>query len=104
MDMHIPQALLRAAEPARPYPQPTADSSQYCFSDQLTARYDADTRALWICWTPTPRPSFNPELLRALDRCAQFIRAGEGFIPRDDSPAESSPIEYTVLASEVRGV
>jgi DSF synthase len=74
----------------------------------LSASYEADTHALWIRWTPSPRPSFNPELLRSLDRCAEFIRADDGFIRADPDSAEPHsdpmPIEYTVLSSGVPGV
>ena len=113
MDMHIPQALLQVAQTPRPYR--VADRPGYFFSEQLSATYEATNHALWIRWTPAPRPSFNPEVLRSLDRCAQFIRAndgfiraGDGFVPlADDTPEgkpQPMPIEYTVLCSGVPGV
>ena len=113
MDMHIPQALLQIAQEPRPYR--IANRPDYFFSEQLSASYEAAQHALWIRWTPSPRPSFNPEVLRSLDRCAQFIRAGDGFIRADDEltreaedtadpQAPSMPIEYTVLSSGVPGV
>jgi DSF synthase len=111
MDMHIPHALLKVAQEPRPYR--IADRPDYFFSEQLSATYEAANHALWIRWTPTPRPSFNPEVLRSLDRCAQFIRAGDGFIPRaddelprpdDEVKGQPMPIEYTVLSSGVPGV
>ncbi len=113
MDMHIPHALLQVAQEPRPYR--SASGPDYFFSEQLSASYQAANHALWIRWTPSPRPSFNPEVLRSLDRCAQFIRAGDGFIRADDDPirdgedsadaqATAMPIEYTVLSSGVPGV
>jgi DSF synthase len=113
MDMHIPHALLKVAQEPRPYR--IADRPDYFFSEQLSATYEAANHALWIRWTPTPRPSFNPEVLRSLDRCAQFIRAndgfirsGDGFAPHTEDTPEAAtgpmPIEYTVLCSGVPGV
>lgn len=106
MDMHIPQALLQVAQTPRPYR--LADRPGYFFSEQLSATYEASNQALWIRWTPAPRPSFNPEVLRSLERCAQFIRAGDGFVPQAEDTLEGTPqrmpIEYTVLCSGVPGV
>jgi len=113
MDMHIPQALLQVAQTPKPYR--LADRPGFFFSEQLSATYEAPNHALWIRWTPAPRPSFNREVLRSLDRCAQFIRAndgsvsaGDGFVPEaEDTPGEEPrpmPIEYTVLCSGVPGV
>ena len=82
MDMHVPQALLQVAQQPRPYR--ISNRPEYSFSEQLSASYEAASHALWIRWIPAPRPSFNPELLRSLDRCAQFIRADNGFIRADD--------------------
>lgn len=106
MDMHIPQALLQVAQAPSPYR--TSNRPEYFFSEQLSASYEAANHALWIRWTPSPRPSFNPGLLRSLDRCAEFIRADDGLI-RDsadklDAQADPMPIEYTVLSSGVPGV
>lgn len=107
MDMHLPQALLQVAQEPRPYR--IADRPDYFFSEQLSATYEADHHALWIRWRPSPRPSFNPEVLRSLDHCARFIRAGEGCLARteaaaEDQPEEPMPIEYTILSSGVPGV
>jgi DSF synthase len=98
MDMHLSQALLQVRQPPRPY-RTTDDPFEYRFSEQLGARYDADMHTLWIRWRPGPRPCFNPELLRSLDRCAEFIRNGD-----PDAHDGPIPIEYTVLISEVPGV
>jgi DSF synthase len=106
MDMHVPQALLQIAQEPRPYR--IADRPDYFFSEQLSATYEAQHHALWIRWTPSPRPSFNLEVLRSLDRCARFIRAGEGCLARTEDTLEEQsepmPIEYTVLCSGVPGV
>ena len=113
MDMHIPSAFLQVAQEPTPYR--STNRPDYFFSEQLSASYEAANHALWIRWTPSPRPSFNPELLRSLDRCAEFIRAddgfrrdGDGFIcNREDTlvaQRPAMPIEYTVLSSGVPGV
>jgi len=100
MDMHVPHALLQVAQEPRPYLS-AGDRPEYAFSEQLCAQYDAGTQALWVRWTPAPRPSFNPGLLRALSECARFIREHEGRLPHLGEPL---PVEYTVLASNVPGV
>jgi DSF synthase len=99
MDMHLPRALLDVEHPLPPY-RP-ADGTVYYFTDQLYAQYEPSTRAVWVRWTPAPRPSFNPGLLAALSQCAQFLRESECALPTAASPA---PLEYTVLASNVPGV
>lgn len=107
MDMHPPHALFQVAQEQPPYRFCTAETTEYRFSEQLSARYEHRNRALWVRWTPSPRPNFNPGLLRALDQCARFIRLGEGFLPPGDDVevgSEPNPIEYTVLRSCVPGV
>jgi len=100
MDMHVPHALLQVAQEPRPY-RTAQDQPEYYFSDQLRAQYDAGTQALWVRWTPAPRPSFNPGLLRALGACARFISEHEGELPH---LGDELPLDYTVLASDVPGV
>jgi DSF synthase len=52
-------------------------------------------------WNPTPRPNFNPELLRDLDRYCRFITRTGGEV---DCGGETEPVEYAILASRVPGV
>lgn len=99
MDMHLPPALLRAAQPAAPYGP--FGSARYIFSQQLHADYEHDSASLWVRWTPLPRPSFNPGLLSALSDCARFIQTSRGVIDCDGRPL---PVQYTVLASTIPGV
>src|SRR5688572_5245574 len=98
MDMHVPQALLRVTETPAPYP---AASPRYFFSPQLDAQYDCDSAALWVRWSPSPRPCFNPDLLSALSDCARLIEGSGGVLDWD---AQRLPVDYTVLASTVPGV
>jgi DSF synthase len=98
MDMHVPHALLRVTETPAPYP---AASPHYFFSPQLQAQYDCDTAALWVRWSPGPRPCFNPGLLSALSDCAQLIEGCGGVLDWD---AQRLQVEYTVLASTTPGV
>ena len=98
MDMNIPQELL---VPASPSAQPAAPSTEYFFSEQLSAVYDRDQRAMWLRWNPSPRPNFNPELLRDLDRYCQFMTHSGGAI---EWQGERGPLEYAVLASKMPGV
>lgn len=108
MDMNVPQAVLRvpvSAAESRPAIAPQAPSlagpSEYFFSEQLSAFYDRELRAMWLRWKPTPRPNFNPDLLRDLDRYCRFLTQTQG---RLDVGGEVEPIEYAILTSRVPGV
>jgi len=99
MDMHVPHALLQVEQPLAPYS--LANPTVYRFTEQLYAKYEPATRAVWVRWTPAPRPSFNPALLDALSQCASFLRTTAGALPAE---GRAAPMEYTVLASNVPGV
>src|SRR5688572_8228370 len=99
MDMQIPDALLRVTQPPADYR--VAGSPGYAFSRQLNAQYHPETAALWVRWSPAPRPCFNPGLLRALGDCARLIEAGRGALAWN---GERLPLHYTVLASSTPGV
>jgi DSF synthase len=108
MDMNVPQAVLRvpvSAVESRPASAPQAPSlagpSEYFFSEQLSAFYDRELRAMWLRWKPTPRPNFNPDLLRDLDRYCRFLTQTQGRLEID---GQSEPIEYAILTSRVPGV
>jgi DSF synthase len=98
MDMNIPQEVFA---PGSSSTQPGTPSTEYFFSEQLSALYDRNQRAMWLRWNPSPRPNFNPELLRDLDRYCQFMAHTGGAI---ESHGERAPLEYAVLASKVPGV
>ena len=98
MDMNVPRELLI---PATPGAQPAAPSTEFFFSEQLSALYDGEQRSMWLRWNPRPRPNFNPELLQDLDRYCQFMAHSGGAI---ECQGERMPLEYAVLASKVPGV
>lgn len=99
MDMKIPQALLKV--PASTGAEPAGEATEYFFSEQLSAFFDREQHAMWLRWNPTPRPNFNPDLLRDLDRYCRFITHTGGEV---DCGGESAPVEYAILASKVPGV
>jgi DSF synthase len=99
MDMNIPQELLRV--PATTGAEPAGEATEYFFSEQLSAFFDREQHAMWLRWNPTPRPNFNPDLLRDLDRYCRFITHTGGEV---DCGGESAPVEYAILASKVPGV
>ncbi|HUF21679.1 MAG TPA: crotonase/enoyl-CoA hydratase family protein [Burkholderiales bacterium] len=107
MDMNIPQALLNIPAVDLPLsPRPVANlpehgPSEYFFSEQLSAFFDQELRAMWLRWKPAPRPNFNPELLRDLNRYCRFLTQTQG---RIDCNGDSSPVEYAILASRAKGV
>lgn len=99
MDMNIPQALLKV--PASTGAEPAGEATEYFFSEQLSAFFDRQQHAMWLRWSPIPRPNFNPDLLRDLDRYCRFITHTGGEV---DCGGESAPVEYAILASKVPGV
>ena len=99
MDMHLPPALLEVT--GNTQLSGNIEQSELFFSDQLSAAYDPSANAIWSRWTPTPRPSFNPELLDDLAEYCSFVTATRGAVRWR---GESLPIEYSVLASGVPGV
>lgn len=99
MDMNIPQAFLKV--PASTGAEPAGDATEYFFSEQLSAFFDREQHAMWLRWNPTPRPNFNPDLLRDLDRYCRFITHTGGEV---DCGGENTPVEYAILASKVPGV
>ncbi len=95
MDMYIPRALLKAAEETSQYENAGNRLDFFC-SEQLSAYYDADQLSVWLRLRPTPRPSFNPELLRDLNTYCRLLRETSA---RIDFHGEERPVEYAVLAS-----
>jgi DSF synthase len=101
MDMHVPHALLQVTQKPAPYHTRTTERPEFFFSEQLSAHFDAFSRAIWCRWTPSPRPSFNPELLADLDHYCRFVTGTQGSV---ECLGQSMPVEYTVLSSGVPGV
>jgi DSF synthase len=107
MDMNIPQAVLNVPSAELPLVPLIPQSSEphapgeYFFSPQLSAFFERELHAMWLRWNPSPRPNFNPELLRDLDRYCRFLTQTEGRIECGD---ETAPIEYAILASGAKGV
>ena len=103
MDMNVPRELLA---PALPGKQSDGITTEYFFSEQLSAFYEKDQHAMWLRWNPSPRPNFNPALLQDLDRYCQFLAHTRGEIEcqSEEFPEGKAPVEYAVLASRVPGV
>jgi DSF synthase len=103
MDMNVPRELLA---PAISGDSADRRTTEYFFSEQLSAFYEKDQHAMWLRWNPSPRPNFNPALLQDLDRYCQFLAhtRGEVECPSDTDPDGKAPLEYAVLASRVPGV
>ena len=103
MDMNVPRELLA---PANTGSQSDDQATEFFFSEQLSAFYEKDQRAMWLRWKPTPRPNFNPSLLGDLDRYCQFLAHSGGEIDcKSPQHADGkAPVEYAILASRVPGV
>ena len=91
MDMNVPRELLI---PATPGAQPTAPSTEFFFSEQLSALYDREQHSMWLRWNPRPRPNFNPELLQDLDSYCQFMAHSGGAIA---CQGERTPLDYAPI-------
>ena len=100
MDMHIPRALLKVAEDGPAYANAGKRLDFFC-SEQLSASYDADQSAIWLRLRPTPRPTFNPELLRDLGTYCRLLNETSASIA---FRGERCAIDYAVLASATPGV
>lgn len=103
MDMNVPRELLA---PAISGSRSDDQATEYFFSEQLSAFYEKDQRAMWLRWNPNPRPNFNPSLLGDLDRYCQFLAHSRGEIDckSPQHPDGKAPLEYAILASRVSGV
>ena len=103
MDMNVPRELLA---PAISGSRSDDQATEYFFSEQLSAFYEKDQRAMWLRWNPSPRPNFNPSLLGDLDRYCQFLAHSRGEIDckSPQYPDGKAPLEYAILASRVPGV
>ena len=99
MDMHVPHALLQVADQAHLYK--SRGQQEYFFSPQLSAHYDPGNHAIWSRWTPSPRPSFNLDLLNDLANFCRFVSDTEATI---ECEGTAMPVEYVVLASGAPGV
>lgn len=99
MDMHVPMQLLEARDASLAQRMTTA--FDYRISSQLIAHYDVGQRAMWSRWQATPRPCFNPQLLRDIRTYYDMLAHTEGVVA---DGAEQHPIEYVVLASGMPGV
>ncbi len=71
------------------------------FSEQLRATFDPELGALWLRWSPQPRPCFNPSLLEACAAYARFLQASCGLIEYD---GQTHTVKSSVLCSEIPGV
>ncbi|MGH8665000.1 MAG: crotonase/enoyl-CoA hydratase family protein [Burkholderiales bacterium] len=99
MDMNVPHQLLEARDNALAR-QLTPDL-EYRFSEQLSARFDPSQNAMWSRWSPSPRPCFNPGLLRDIRTYYDMLTQTHGTV---SDGIDEHPIEYVVLASAMPGV
>jgi DSF synthase len=99
MDMHVPQQLFEVRETS--LAERLTPSLRYQISEQLSAHFDTSQNAMWSRWTPSPRPCFNPQLLRDIRTYYDMLTQTGGSV---SDGVEQYPIEYVVLASGMPGV
>lgn len=68
---------------------------------QIETRFDAERGILWGFMNPTPRPSFNSDLLVELQGFVDSIVQPQGWIWEG---GQQHAIQYAVIASKVEGV
>ena len=74
---------------------------EFTFSEQLRATFDPSLGAMFLRWSPKPRPCFNLPLLRACNEYCQFLQSTNGVI---ENKRREYTIRSSVLTSEVPGV
>ena len=99
MDMNVPQQLLDVRNAA--LAQQLTPTLQYRFSEQLSAHFDTSQNAMWSRWNCSPRPCFNPGLLRDIRSYYDMLTLTGGSV---SDGLDDHPIEYVVLASAMPGV
>ena len=99
MDMNVPPQLLDVRQAA--LLQQLTPTLQYRFSEQLSARFDTAQNAMWSRWNASPRPCFNPGLLRDIRGYYDMLTQTGGSV---SDGVDEHPIEYVVLASAMPGV
>ena len=99
MDMHVPMQLLEARDAS--LARRMTSALEYRFSSQFTARFDTTQKAMWSRWLPSPRPCFNPGLLRDIRTYYDMLQHTNGCV---NDGVDDHPIEYVVLASGMSGV
>jgi DSF synthase len=67
---------------------------------ELSIRYDADHRAIWYYYNPSPRPCFSITLLKEIRQFYQSVI--EYFSTRKSTTPP--PIRYLVMSSQVPGI
>ncbi len=99
MDKNVPpqQLDVRHAAQARQM----IPTHQNRFSEQLSARFDTAQNAMWSRWSASPRPCFNPGLLRDIRSYYDMLTQTGGSV---SDGIDEYPIEYVVLASAMPGV
>ncbi len=68
--------------------------------EQLSVKYDPDTKAVWYTMMPKGRPCFNLDLLAELHRFQGLIRAAF----RAPAGRDEFPVKHMILASACPGV
>ncbi|HSO07946.1 MAG TPA: crotonase/enoyl-CoA hydratase family protein [Pelomicrobium sp.] len=99
MNMNVPFQLLE--QPQHQFARQFNEALEIEFSPQLRANYRREQGAMWLRWTPAPRPCFNPSLLRDLRSYCDMLDNSGGEVAVN---GEMLPIEYSVLSSGAPGV
>jgi len=74
---------------------------EFRFADQLRATFDPELRAMWLRWSPKPRPCFNLPLLSACNDYCRFLQNSHGVIEHN---GQEYAVQSSILSSDVPGV
>jgi DSF synthase len=67
---------------------------------EISLRYDAEYRAIWCYYNPTPRPCFSPLMLQEI---RQWLQSVIDYFSTKNAGSDSS-IRYLIVQSQVPGV
>jgi DSF synthase len=99
MDMNVPQQVLQVRDAS--LAERFNNTLDYRFSPQLSAHFDKSQNAMWSRWSASPRPCFNPGLLRDIRCYYDMLAESRGTV---SDGIDDYPVEYVVLASSMPGV
>ncbi|MBC7780316.1 MAG: enoyl-CoA hydratase/isomerase family protein [Proteobacteria bacterium] len=99
MDIAVPKQLTALSR--EPLVRMQDDAVDYYFGDQMSARFEPATGAVWITMCGMPRPCFNRGLLEAFNGVFSMLEQSGGVLEHN---GERRRFHYVVLGSSVPGV
>jgi DSF synthase len=99
MDIAVPKQLESLSR--EPLVRMDEHSVEYYFGDQISARFEPDTGAVWITMCGMPRPCFNHGLLEAFNGVFSMLEDSGGLLEHN---GQRRRFHYVILGSAIPGV